>query len=61
MFILREYTNKLMEAMDNGSIDPKDVAEMCLMYMSERGVKDMCQDNDLFQEDDEDAEGSEGR
>lgn len=56
MFILREYTNKLMEAMDNGSIDPKDVAEMCLMYMSERDVKDMCQDNDLFQEDDEDAE-----
>jgi len=55
MFILREYTNKLMEAMDNGSIDPKDVAEMCLMYMSERDVKDMCQDNDLFQEEDEHA------
>ena len=56
MWILREYTNKLIDAMENGSLDPKDVAEMCLSWMSERNVKQMCQSNDLFQEEDKEYE-----
>ena len=53
MWINREYTNKIMDAMDNGSIDPRTVADMCLMWMSEREVKDMYLDNDMYEEEEE--------
>ena len=46
--MIREFTIKLLEAMDEGVISTWTVAEMCLAYMSERDVKDMCQSNDLF-------------
>ena len=49
---VREYTIKLLEAMDEGVIDPRVVAEMALAYMSEYEVKCMCHDNDIFQDGD---------
>jgi len=49
----RQWTIKLLEAMDDGAIDPKVVAEMCLQYMSEDDVADMCATNDIFQEDED--------
>lgn len=43
----REWTCLVLEAMDEGILDPKQVAEMCLAYMSEDAVEDMCRANDL--------------
>jgi hypothetical protein len=51
---MREYTTKLLEMMDEGLISAEAVAEMCLAYMSEDDVKDMCRANDLLDEEDED-------
>ena len=45
---IREFTCKLIEGMDNGTVDPRAVADMALAYMSEDSVKDMCQANDYF-------------
>ena len=57
---MREYTNRLLEMIEEGMIDPTNVVEMCLSYMSEDEVKDMCQCNDLsdymFESDDEEDE-----
>jgi hypothetical protein len=49
----REYTTKLLEMMDEGMITAESVAEMCLAYMSEDDVKDMCRANDILDEEDE--------
>lgn len=38
---VRKYTNKMLELMDDGTLDPRKVAESCLSYMSEDMVKDM--------------------
>ena len=54
---MRKYTTKLLEMMDEGLISAEAVAEMCLAYMSEDDVKDMCRANDLLlDEEDEEAE-----
>ena len=50
---MRKYANMVLDMMDEGVIDPKAVAEMCLAYMSEAEVEDMCRDNDLLPEEDE--------
>lgn len=54
----RKYTNHLLELMDEGILDPKTVAQMALIYMSEDDVADMCQHNDLdiFEEYPEEGE-----
>ena len=56
--MVREYTTKLLEMMDEGMISAEAVAEMALAYMSEDDVKDMVRSNDLMPwlEDDEDDE-----
>jgi hypothetical protein len=55
----REWTTALMGALDQGVMDPRAVADMCMSYMSEFQVMDMCQVNDLMflvpDEDDEDS------
>jgi hypothetical protein len=56
MWINREYTNKLMDAMDNGFMDPRGVADMCLMWMSERDVKEMYLNIDQFWGEEEELE-----
>ncbi len=52
----REYTTMVLDMMDEGVLDPKAVAEMCLAYMSEQEVKDMCRSNDILPADEEDEE-----
>lgn len=51
---MRDYTVKLLEMMDEGLMSAEAVAEMCLAYMSEDDVKDMCRANDILDEEDED-------
>ena len=49
----REATNKLLEMIDEQLIDPKDVVMMCLKWMSEDDVKEMCEANEIYFEEDE--------
>lgn len=51
-----EYTNKLLEMIEEDMIDPIKVVEICLSYMSEDEVKDMCLSNDLIDPDEEDED-----
>lgn len=50
---IRKTTNKVLEMIDEGLLDPKQVVLMCLKWMSEEEVKEMCKANelDLDQED----------
>jgi hypothetical protein len=50
----RKCTIALLEMMDDGVMDPKAVAEMCLANMSEDDVEDMMRSNDLLVDEDED-------
>ena len=50
----REYTNKLVEKISEGILDPDYVLTCCLQWMSEAEVKDMCLNGDLADEFDED-------
>ena len=45
-YISREYTNALLEAVEEGLIDPKDALVDALFWMSEDDVKRMCQVNE---------------
>ena len=55
----RKSTNRLLEMVENGSIDPKDVVMMCVKFMSEDDVDEMCRINEVFVEEDEDEEEDE--
>lgn len=50
---MREYTNKLYDLLDMDAITEEAVIDMCMNYMSEDDVKDMCLANDLFIDDEE--------
>ena len=52
----RQATDKVLEMIEAGLLDPKDVVLMCLKWMSEDSVKEMCAANeiDLDREDVED-------
>ena len=58
----REYTTKLLDAIDQGLLSPQAVVEMAVSYMSEDEVHDMMRINDLLyyldaeDEEDEDSE-----
>ena len=52
----RVTTNKILEMIDEGILDPKDIALMALKWMSEDDVKAMAEANELFEEDEEDEE-----
>jgi hypothetical protein len=41
---MRAYTNKLIEMMEHGLIDPEQLARQCLCYMSEADVEDLARD-----------------
>lgn len=43
----REFTNYLLEMIDEGLISSQSVVEMCLSYMNDDEVKDMMEDNEL--------------
>jgi hypothetical protein len=53
---VREATNKVLEMVDNGILNPRDVLLMALKWMSEDDVKAMAEANELFEEDEEDEE-----
>lgn len=44
---VREATNKVLEMVDNGILNPRDVVLMCLKWMSEDEVKEMCKANEI--------------
>lgn len=57
----REYTTKLLDAIEQGLLSPQAVVEMAVSYMSEDEVHDMMRVNDLLyyldaEEEDEDSE-----
>lgn len=53
----RKVTNKLLEMMEEGALDPALLARMALLYMSEDEVRDMAESNELLEvEDDEDED-----
>jgi len=49
----RQQTNYLLELIDSGLLDPRDVVTMALKYLSEDEVADMMRINDILVEDDE--------
>lgn len=56
----RKVTNKLLEMMEEGALDPALLARMALGYMSEDDVRDMAESNELLEEEDlEDDEDDE--
>jgi len=56
----REYTVKLLNAIQEGMIDRDTVITAALQHMSEAEVKDMCESEGWFDtEDDEDPEDDE--
>ena len=55
----REATNKLFEMIDECGLDAKDVVVMCLKWMSEDDVKEMCEANEIYFDDEENEEDEE--
>jgi len=49
----RQQTNYLLELIDSGLLDARDVVTMAVKYMSEDEVADMMRINDVLVEDDE--------
>jgi len=49
----RQQTNYLLELIDSGMLDARDVVTMAVKYMSEDEVADMMRINDVLVEDDE--------
>jgi hypothetical protein len=49
----RQYTNQLLEMVDDGIIDPQSVLNMCLKYMPEDEVREMMEMNELLEEEEE--------
>ena len=49
----RKVTNKLLEMVDDGILDPKTVLTAALEYMSEDDVKDMAAANEFYDEDED--------
>ena len=56
--MFREYTNAVLDAVEEGVLDKDQVILACLKYMSEDDVKDMVRCNDFLPwlEDDEEEE-----
>ena len=52
----RQYTNKLLEMIEDHLVDKDYVITACLKYMSEDDVKDMMQCNDILDYDDHEEE-----
>jgi hypothetical protein len=56
----REATNKVLEMVDEGMLDARDVLLAALKYMSEDDVRGMCHMNEIEWSEDDEAEGEEG-
>jgi hypothetical protein len=44
------------ELLDEGMIDPRAMAEMCLQYMSADDIQDMLESNDVIEQDEADED-----
>lgn len=44
---VRKYSNKLMELVETGVLDPVDVVRMCVKWMSEDAVQGMMEANEI--------------
>lgn len=53
----REYTNKLLEMVEEGLLDKDMVIMACVKYMSEDDVRGMMEANEFLEHEDEDEEG----
>lgn len=49
----RKVTNQLLELVDEGVLDAREVLAAALVYMSEADVADMAHSNELVLEEDE--------
>jgi len=56
--VTRKVTNKLLELIDEGVLDPQMVIKACLCYMSEDDVADMAHTNELLEEEEEEEESA---
>lgn len=50
----REYTNKLLEMVEEGLLDKDTVIMACVKYMSEDDVRDMMEANEFLEHEEED-------
>ena len=50
---VRQATNHFIELMDDGALDPKDLAENVLLFMSEDNVKEFCHDYEFDEDESE--------
>ena len=55
----RKVTNQLLEMLDEGALDPRALAEVCLIYMSEADVADMARGFELLPDEDENEDEEE--
>lgn len=51
---VRPATCKMLAMMDDGLLDPRTVADMCLSWLSESSVHEMMLANDLVEDTEED-------
>ena len=56
MFNARKTTNLILQKMDDGELDERTVAEMCLNWLSEADVHEMALSNDIIVEDEDEDE-----
>jgi hypothetical protein len=58
---VRKYSNKLMELVETGVLNPVDVVRMCVKWMSEDDVQGMMEANEIEYEypEEEDEENEE--
>ena len=52
----RQYTNRLLEMIEEGLLDKDNVIMACVKYMSEDDVRDMMQCNEFLDEDEDEDE-----
>ena len=50
---MREYTNKLLEMVEEGLLDKDMVIMACMKYMSEDDVRGMMEANEMIDEEEE--------
>lgn len=53
---VREYTNRFIEGMEEGTINPKVLAEALLGYMSESEVQVFAHSEGYFQDEEDEEE-----
>ena len=49
----RQYTNQLLEMIEDGLLSNESVVNMAMSYMSESDVQDMMQCNELLEEEED--------